>query len=201
MAYSDRTTAGLTGRNVATIWDAVTHAERIGRPLNMHLTAHWDNVDNPAGLTIQTRHGQLRERMQKWLYRRGLALCDVWVIERGSIAEGLHVHQVPHIPAEYQNAFAAMVPQWIGVPAGDLDGAKKHTIARSIDGVWQLDKRYDASTKLFQYILKGFQRGSEQPPYGIMPKNAGIITGKRSGAANSLLPAARRKWEAKNARG
>jgi hypothetical protein len=214
LAPTDRLTAGLSGRNVATIWDAVTHAKRIGQPLNMHLTVYWDNIDNPEGLTIQERHASMRECMQKWLYRKSLILCDAWVIERGGKAGGLHVHQVPHVPAEHLDAFAAMLPAWIGVPAGDLDGAEKHTIARGVDGIWQLDE-YDGRANLIQYIMKGFLPGSAgintyttrkgiekrapAVPYNIKTQTAGFVTGKRSGVANSLGPNAISNWQAENA--
>ena len=68
-----------------------------------HLTVHWsltDVGDDPDGKLF----AKLREGLDKWLGRRGIAFAGAWARERqsGGQAEVEHCHQLFHLPVEYR---------------------------------------------------------------------------------------------------
>ena len=66
-------------------------AKAIGVPLVAHLTIHWsltDIGDDPNGALF----AKVREGLNKWLHRRGIAFAAVWSRERQSGGQSDVVH-------------------------------------------------------------------------------------------------------------
>jgi hypothetical protein len=102
--YRPAGTKHITLLQAINIFDAVGYARRIGLPLVAHLTIHWfgtDVGDDPDGSLF----AKVREGLNKWLLRRGLALTGVWARERraGGQAEVVHAHMLFHLPVEYRS--------------------------------------------------------------------------------------------------
>lgn len=201
MARSDRRSQTISDAQLDNLEAAVAHAERVGVPLNCHLTIHWNrNSARSWSDTAQRYQGPFLAALSKWLRRRGLDLHCVWVAEVGGYGS-LHTHTLIHLPGAPRRLKADLV-DWIahrtGQPADRaLRGAKAHTIGRAEpegtykSPIWQLDRVYggpDGSEKAVAYITKAKQR-----------RHRHQIIGKRVGTTNNLGPQARADWKAEKA--
>jgi len=216
MPRADRGSENLTAFQVDNVWKAAFHAAETGKALNTLVTVNWANLADTSGPTLQERIGRWRERMSKWFKRRGFELTDVWTVERGPKADGLHSHNFLHVPPRHLRDFAAMLPSWCNVEAMSEDelgklqadrqvqGVKARTVARAVDGVWQVDKVATAErTRVLQYVLKGFDgfagatsfRGhhAQRRLYGIRPNSQGRVVGKRCGMSHNVGATARKR--------
>lgn len=95
---ADRTSDGLTAKQVTALWQAVGRATDIGLPLNRHWTIHWGRLglhDSEACAAT----GALFTLVRDWLRKQGLALAYVWVRENdaGDPDKGSHVHILLHL--------------------------------------------------------------------------------------------------------
>jgi len=96
---ADRTSDGLTEKQVRAIFAAVAKASAIGLPLNRHWTVHWTR----AGVTDDqacAATGALLTRVRDWLRKHGHRFACVWVRENdmGDGSKGSHVHILLHVP-------------------------------------------------------------------------------------------------------
>jgi hypothetical protein len=90
-------------RQASNIMEAVAFAKSICLPLVAHLTIHWgltDVGDDPDG----TLFAKLREGLDKWLQRRGIAFNGAWSRERqsGGVSDVVHCHLLFHLPVAYR---------------------------------------------------------------------------------------------------
>lgn len=98
---ADRTSAGLTEKQVRAIFAAVARASAIDLPLNRHWTVHWTR----AGVTDDkacAATGALLTLVRDWLRKHGHRFACVWVRENddGDGSKGSHVHILLYVPIE-----------------------------------------------------------------------------------------------------
>ncbi len=93
---ADRTSDGLTAKQVEHIIAAAQTAWRIGFPFNCHVTIHWEKMgvtdDRAAAAT-----GALLTLVRDWLRKQGLPFAYAYVRENGD-GKGSHVHILAHLP-------------------------------------------------------------------------------------------------------
>lgn len=158
------------------------------------LTVHWENIagESVSEDTVRQRDGQLRELIRHWLNRRATTFHAIWVLERGKISDGLHVHHLlhlPSIPRSLRHDFIEKLEDWTGAAAGDPDTVEPNVIGVAAarqpgeSPVWRLERFYGGDTgkrRLFRYITKTRPWDREC-----------LIRGKRCGVSQSLGPKAR----------
>ena len=98
-----RATKYISMRQCSNLMEAVQFAKAIGLPLVAHLTLHWsltDIGDDPNGALF----AKVREGLNKWLHRRGVAFAAVWSRERqsGGQSDVVHCHLLFHLPVKYR---------------------------------------------------------------------------------------------------
>jgi hypothetical protein len=101
--YRDGGTKYITLPQAANIIEAVRFAKSVGFPLVAHLTVHWactDVGDDHEGKLF----AKLREGLDKWLGRQGIAFAAVWARERQSRGQSdvVHCHLLFHLPVKYR---------------------------------------------------------------------------------------------------
>ena len=90
-------------RQATNIMEAVAFAKSIARPLVAHLTIHWsltDVGDDPDGKLF----AKVREGLDKWLNRQGIAFAGAWARERQCRGQSdvEHCHLLFHLPVQYR---------------------------------------------------------------------------------------------------
>jgi len=160
---------------------AVGHADRIGLPLNRHLTISWDHADCVG--RIQDVQGKFLERFSKWAKYRGVPPTYVYALENGDVM-GQHSHIPLHVPRKHLAGFKRMIPRWID---GDVDQTGttktfKVTSVRYCDGVGRLNP----VKGILKYILSGIE-AEAGALLGIEPRGkAGVIVGRRLGTSQNI---------------
>lgn len=189
MARADRQSQEITGAQSDRARMAAEYARSIRRDFTHHLTVHWEGV-NGAG-RVQDRQGRMLICARRWLERRQTPLVCIWSVEPNKFGPGHHTHTLLHLPRGFARDFAEMLPQWTNTELLDAASARwegkkapKGTIAcggyaDSADTpLWLLQRRYDQSDRLLEYVIKASQR-----------HNRGLVIGKRLGFSNSIGPA------------
>ncbi len=93
----------ITMRQATNIMEAVRFAKLISFPLVAHLTVHWsltDVGDDSDGKLF----AKVREGLDKWLHRRGIAFAGAWARERqsGGQSDVVHCHLLFHLPVDFR---------------------------------------------------------------------------------------------------
>jgi hypothetical protein len=177
-------------RQASNIMEAVAFAKSICLPLVAHLTIHWgltDVGDDPDG----TLFAKLREGLDKWLQRRGIAFNGAWSRERqsGGVSDVVHCHLLFHLPVAYR----------AGSRLREVEAAITRLVKRHGNDYWA-----DQVIKLVihdeppypdgKYLIKG---GGPKiwKKFGVRKEHRrlqGPISGKRCGTTQNIGPAARR---------
>jgi len=181
MCRADRVSNGLSERQIGELVAADDFAKSaLNAPLNHFLTVHFEK-NGLNGETVQQAQARLLERMSKYFNRRRSKLTAAWVVERGQVAGGLHTHILLHVPpsdARFDGLPKALA-RWLASPQTDVRSADKNLLAHSLDGVWQLKRRYGGPFGALNYLTKGRER----------------IVGKRAGRTNNIGTTARQRHE------
>ncbi len=179
----------ITVPQATNIIDAVKFAKLIGLPLVAHLTVHWsvtDAGDDPDGKLF----AKVREGLDKWLRRRGIAFASCWSRERqsGGQSDVVHCHLLFHLPVEYRTGASlvqveATISRLVELHGGGIlhEQVVDLRVHENPDG---------------KYLIKGggpdvwkrFRLRPEQRRW------QGHIYGKRCGTTENIGPAARRCW-------
>jgi hypothetical protein len=176
----------ITVPQATNIIEAVKFAKLIGLPLVAHLTVHWsvtDAGDDPDGKLF----AKVREGLDKWLRRRGIAFASCWSRERqsGGQSDVVHCHLLFHLPVEFR-AGARLLQ--VGAVISRL--VQRH--GRGILHEKAIDLRVHDSPD-GKYLIKG--GGSKVWKLFRLRKEhrrlQGIIHGKRCGTTQNIGPAAR----------
>ena len=176
----------ITMRQATNMMEAVAFAKLIALPLVAHLTIHWayTNVgDDPDGKLF----AKVREGLDKWLGRRGIAFAGVWARERQSRgqSEVVHCHLLFYLPVAFRT----------GVRLRQVETALYRLIKRHGNGYWaeeaiDLTIWPDPDGK---YLIKGGGR-EVWKTFRLRKEHhrlQGFIHGKRCGATENIGPAAR----------
>jgi len=179
----------ITVSQATNIIEAVNFAKLIGLPLVAHLTIHWSltNVgDDPDGKLF----AKVREGLNKWLGRRGIAFAAAWARERqsGGQSDVVHCHLLFHLPVDYRS----------GAKMTQVEAAISRLVERhgkSISHEKAIDLRVHDNPD-GKYLIKGgglkvwklFRLRKEHR------RSQGIIFGKRCGTTQNIGPAARRRY-------
>jgi len=181
-----RASRRITMRQAENMMEAVSFARSIDLPLVAHLTIHWgvtEAGDDPDGKLF----AKVREGLDKWLGRQGIAFAGVWAREcPGGDVE--HCHLLFHLPPGYCRRKKLR----------DVETAISRLVERHCNGIWG-----DGAVKLVihknadgKYLIKGggpevwkrFRLRKEQR------RSQGLIHGKRCGTTENIGAAARRRW-------
>lgn len=185
-ATSDRISAAQLDRARR----AADHAHAIGRDFTHQLVVHWTHADGSG--KVQDRYARLQVCARHWLERRGEPLVSLWSVEPDRIGTGWHTHTLLHLPRGLVRDFANMLPRWtstepLEIATARWDGKKPPKGSVACGGyaespwspVWLLQRRYDDSERLLEYVLKASQR-----------HNRGRVIGKRVGYSHAISPSA-----------
>lgn len=195
LSKNPRSTRFIRPSQAKNILAACSHAEKIGCPLNTHVTIHWVGTVDMAS-RVPDRIQRLIERLRHWLRRREAEICHVWAQEpskrRFENSDVPHLHMLIHIPPEHRLAFDVQIREWVGGVSDDRAIKIESVIARTWR--WQ------------NYLLKGVNPNTRDEMLQKLSghKKArearGPVEGKRCGISqNTLGPAARAKWEKRQA--
>jgi hypothetical protein len=194
MARASRRSRRISGEQYDNLVSAQEFAARLLQPVNHMLVVHWENaLDGDADEAAVRHHdGRLRERIRKWLCRRNVVFHEIWTMERGEIADGLHVNHLfhlPSVPRSLRKAFVKKLADWTGIDAGVSNDPNVIGVAeRRHPGespIWKLKKFYGGERRFdvaFEYATKTRKRRHEC-----------LIRGKRCGTSQSLSLKARSK--------
>jgi hypothetical protein len=178
----------ITLPQATNIIEAVKFAKSIGLPLVAHVTIHWsltDVGDDPEGKLF----AKLREGLNKWLHRGGIAFAGAWARERqaGGQSDVEHCHLLFHLPVEYRT----------GVRLLQVEAAISRLVRLHGRGIFHekaIDLRIHDNPD-GKYLIKG--GGREVWKLFRLRKEhrrlQGIIHGKRCGVTQNIGPAARGK--------
>lgn len=186
--YRSGGTRYITQSQSINIIEAVKLAKLIDLALVAHLTIHWsltDVGDDPDGRLF----AKVREGLNKWLGRQGIAFAAAWARERQSGGQSavVHCHMLFHLPVKYRS----------GKRLTQLQGAILRLVRRH--GREVTDERAvhliiwpDPDGK---YLIKGggpkvWNRFRVRKEHR---RSQGIIHGKRCGTTQNIGPAARRR--------
>jgi hypothetical protein len=173
-------------RQSLNIQRAVSHAEKVGHPLNTAVTLNVGHMECDLE-EISAMFEKLRDNhFTKWL--RDIAKRHrkpewtpayyVWAIEgtRGHP----NIHWLVHVPNEIKSVFPQKLEKWLTRLAGPLSIGQKPIFMRDA---------YDPMGWAL-YLLKGTQP-AYGPKYRIKTSPQGLVYGKRAGVSKSLGPTAR----------
>ena len=186
-----RTSKLISMRQACNIMEAVDFAKSIGLPLVAHLTIHWsltDVGDDSDGKLF----AKVREGLDKWVNRQGVAFAAAWTRERQSRGQSdvEHCHLLFHLPVEYHS----------GKRLAQINGAILRLV-RLHGGDILHEKAADLRVHAYpdgKYLVKGggakiwkrFRLRKEHR------RLQGVIHGKRCGVTENIGPAARkRRWD------
>ena len=165
---------------------AALFARMIGRPLNRHITVHWEAAGVPDAVAATATTAFLKY-LREWLHG---ATAYTWARESGE-GKGSHVHILMHIPSGRRWTGArsrrwleriARRPYRVGTirtvrirGSGEPDGAV-----------------YSANLHaVLAYVLKGVDTEAAAV-LGIEQEAGGLIVGKRCGTSRNIGAKARR---------
>ncbi len=152
----------------------------MGKPLNRHITIHWEAAGLTDGAAMPATTAFLKY-LREW---GGGQVAYIWVRENGD-GKGSHVHILAHIP-EAKKMSGARSRRWVerctckAYRAGAIQ-CRKITGYGGDDG-----KLYDANlSAVLAYVLKGAQPDTAAR-LGIAHEHGGRVIGKRCGTSRNL---------------
>lgn len=163
----------LTEKQVDSIFSLAEKAYEDGCPLNRFFTVHLKGTGEYKD--PQKFITGLMEHSRKWLKRRGLPVCYVWVLENGQY-KGVHVHFLIHIPEGFQVRFKRSMRAWVSFEwtktSVRVEGVKYPPLGEL--------NEHSPIYGVLKYHGKGIQP-SVAHLFNIMPKYQGAIIGRRCG--------------------
>lgn len=177
---ADRTSDYLTPRKAQMLINAACRAMQIGRPLNRHITIHWEAAGLSDREAMQATTAFLKY-LREWL--RG-ETAYIWVRENGD-GKGSHVHILAHIP-KARAMSGALSRRWIKRCTGK-PYRRGAILTRKVKGADQPDSPLYAENfrTVFSYDLKGAEP-SMTTALGREHKFGGTIIGKRCGTSRNI---------------
>ncbi|WP_157799410.1 hypothetical protein [Qipengyuania seohaensis] len=177
---ANRTSDYLTPKKAQKLIEAAHRAIQIGRPLNRHITIHWEAAGLSDREAMQATTAFLKY-LREWL--RG-DTAYLWVRENGE-GKGSHVHILAHVPRGKAMS-GAISQRWIRRCTGkpyqrDLIHTRK---VRGSDHPDSLLYTENFGT-VFSYDLKGAEP-SVTMALGREHKPGGTIIGKRCGTSRNI---------------
>ena len=181
--------ASINLTSAENVIQAAGYADKIGLPLNRHLTISWEHAQSIG--RHQDIQGKFLQRYAKWLNYHGGVPAYVWSIENGA-ALGHHSHILIHVPSALYCEFRKMIPKWIdGEP--DQSGATKTYRSTQIRYGFGIN-RWNRLKGVVRYILKGVESESANLlKINPRPDKAGIVFGRRIGTSQNIGRAGRNK--------
>lgn len=108
---ADRTSDGLTTKQIANLIAAASMAGWIGLPLNRFITIHWVAAGVPLA-DMAKATGRFVGLLTGWLRRRGFGTAWLWVHENGN-GMGGHCHLIVHVPPELVVDLPGAQKRWL----------------------------------------------------------------------------------------
>ena len=198
---------------------AAIHASKIGRPLNLFVTLHFERANLLPTYRAQDAIGAWLKRAGQWLGLRAIPNTFVWVIEHAP-GTGEHVHILMHCPHEHRKAFRAKAEKdWMcgaGMVPAKGDKGAIHIVRigpRSYDhgtATRAEHGTYNRQLKgILRYHLKGIDPDSKMAliagknapfveMFGIDPEYSVPIYGRRASRSQNIGPTARAKYHAQH---
>lgn len=193
LGFKRTKTRNLGQKSAQSIYYAFEHAERIGLPLNLHVTINFA-ATSCASENVPAAFAALRRiHLKRWLARQRpkLAHTAVWVFEnvRDKVAihdlepggaHNLHAHWVVHMPAQLRHDFEQHVFAWVEkVTGGIVDPA---AVVKFTD---------PPASAMRPYVLKGC---TEQwaKIYGATAEDQGLVVGGLRGNTSANLRRSKR---------
>lgn len=184
---ADRTTDGLSRRQVETIVAGAETAVARGMPLNAHITIHWERLgvtDAAAGAAT----GAFLTYARDWLRKQEHAFAYVYSRENGD-GKGSHVHMLAHLPSDADWGFHRTRP-WLEAisDAAYVQGA---IVTARIHGtrqgrVVQPDLYHANLARVVGYLTKGALPGVAAALTLERRAAGGTVIGKRAGRSENL---------------
>lgn len=177
---ASRTSDYLTPKKAQKLIDAAHRAMQIGRPLNRHITIHWEAAGLSDREAMKATTAFLKY-LREWL--RGNT-AYIWVRENGE-GKGSHVHILAHIP-KGRAMSGALSQRWIKRCTGKpYQRDVIHT--RKVQGSDHPNSLLYAKNfgTVFSYALKG-AAPSVAIALGREHKSGGTIIGKRCGTSRNI---------------
>ena len=177
---ANRTSDYLTPKKAQKLIEAAHRAIQIGRPLNRHITIHWEAAGLSDREAMQATTAFLKY-LREWL--RG-ETAYLWVRENG-VGKGSHVHILAHIPKDIVMS-GALSRRWVQRCAGKP--YKRHAIrTRKIKGADEPDAALFVENlrTVLAYDLKGTDP-SATLAIAREYKFGGTVIGKRCGTSRNI---------------
>lgn len=108
---SDRTSDGLTTKQIANLIAAASMAGWIGLPLNRFITIHWEAAGVPLE-DMAKATGRFIALLTGWLRRRGFGTAWLWVHENGN-GMGGHCHLLVHVSPDLVVDLPGAQKRWL----------------------------------------------------------------------------------------
>lgn len=195
--HGDRESQSLTAAQVANLWLAMLHAEKLGLPFTRMVTIHWQ----AAGVKLEDMAkatGRFTDLLTKTLARHGSATAWVWVhenAEKVSLDKGGHCHLLVHVPACLASRVARLQRGWLRQITGQSYRARAIQSV-PIGGRLRLEVTNPEllarnQRAAFQYIMKGTDENTADQ-FGIERlEPGGRVIGKRCGTSQNIGAEAR----------
>lgn len=191
-----RKSEALSERQVRGIIDAAYYAQKIGLPLNRHLTVHWGRMGiGEAGATAAT--GALLRRAGQVLRAWSFPFAYVWVRENdiGDGSKGPHSHIMMHVPPAAARQFVRLQIGWIEQIAGRKYVAgtlRTKRIGGRVDTATTSPEQYQPNLdRVIRYVLKGALKDTAAKLGLPRCDTGGLIIGKRAGWSENIGAAMR----------
>lgn len=177
---ASRTSDYLTPKMAQKLIDAAHRAMQIGRPLNRHITIHWETAGLSDREAMKATTAFLKY-LREWL--RG-ETAYIWVRENGE-GKGSHVHILAHVPRGKVMS-GARSQRWIKRCTGK-PYQRDVILTRMVRGSDRPDSLLYAENfgTVFSYDLKGAEP-SVTMALGREHKSGGTIIGKRCGTSRNI---------------
>lgn len=178
---ASRTSGYLTPIKALYLIEAAHRARKLGRPLNRHITVHWEAAGVPDSMAMAATTAFLKA-YRDWL---GGETGYLWVRENG-VGKGSHVHIVAHLPTG-RRWHGMRARRWIERITNEAYRAgtiQTRQIAGAGDPQGHL---YAANLNtVLAYVLKGVEpHVAEQ--LGIAHQSGGSVIGKRCGTSRNIV--------------
>lgn len=187
---ADRTSDGLSAKQVTALWQAVGRATEIGLPLNRHWTIHWGRLglhDSEACAAT----GALLTLVRDWLRKQGLPFAYVWVRENdvSDPDKGSHVHILLHL-SERVVWSGWCTRRWIERASGReyrAGASCTKVIGRSRKAAYAATEAFLVNLRVVAgYIAKGALNDAVEALALTLSQPVGRIIGKRWGRSQNL---------------
>ena len=178
--FASRTSESLPLLQAQKMVLSAQKAQAIGRPLNRHITVHWEAAGITDGEAMAATTAFLKY-LREWLRGKHAYL---WVRENGD-GKGSHVHILAHIP-DSKKLSGALSRRWVERCTGRTYRAGA-IYSRKIAGSSGRDgKLYVENLKaVLAYVLKGVEPEAARE-LGIKHQYGGRVIGKRCGTSRNI---------------